>query len=95
MKIKLPLYFIERNPETGEEKKGILIDAILEIIPEEITLICPYLDKDFQVTEMTEIGMYNGRIYVINVHCGEFVKFYQDTFGDKFKELKPSKKKEE
>lgn len=87
MKIKLPLFFIDRTPE-GEERQGVYVDAILDMDPFTIVMICPYLDKEFKVTEMTEVAVNDGRSYVIDCPIGEFIKFYQDTFGEKFKELK-------
>jgi len=101
MKVKLPLYIMERTSVEDEHSKerfqsdgGTVVDAVLEILPEEVTMICPFLDKNYQLTEMTELAFLDGRVYVVNIPTGEFVKWYQDTFGEKFKEIKLKKKDE-
>lgn len=102
MKVKLPLYFVEKllgdaddvSSRSFKDGRGVFVDAILDIDPANVIMICPYLDNDFKITEMTELGFLDGRVYTMNVPTGEFVKWYQDTFGEKFKELKIKRKDE-
>lgn len=102
MKVKLQLYFIEKLPGDPEDAsmkmfkdgRGVFVDSILDIDPTNVIMICPYLDNDFKVTEMTELGFLDGRVYTINIPTGEFVKWYQNTFVEKFKELKIKRKDE-